>query len=222
MLVDAAAGERWCRRPFRRPTFQSIDLRTMVFALALTAVTGLVFGLAPHRAVSGDTDPRGLREDVRSGGGRKERLRSALVVVEVVASIVLLISCGLLMRAIWNVQARDPGFRAEGVLTLRTALRCREYDETARRTAFYSRVLDQRRGASRRLACRLHQRRCRWRGAAASGRSGSTATFRSARRPHRQHALRQPWIFRHDGHSDPRRPRCQRLGHQRPSQLSRW
>jgi len=121
----------------------ALDLRTMVFALALTAVTGLVFGLAPIVRSSGDTDPRGLREDARSGGGRKERLRSALVVVEVVASIVLLISCGLLMRAIWNVQARDPGFRAEGVLTLRTALSSPRYDETARRTAFYSRVLDQ-------------------------------------------------------------------------------
>ena len=128
------------------PTFPaadvpSVDLRTMVFALALTAVTGVVFGLAPIVRSSGDTDPRGLREDVRAGGGRKERLRSALVVIEVVASIVLLISCGLLMRAIWNVQARDPGFRADGVLTLRTALPSPRYDPTARRTAFYSKVL---------------------------------------------------------------------------------
>ena len=128
------------------PTFPaadvpSVDLRTMVFALALTAITGVVFGLAPIVRSSGDTDPRGLREDVRAGGGRKERLRSALVVIEVVASIVLLISCGLLMRAIWNVQARDPGFRADGVLTLRTALPSPRYDPTARRIAFYSKVL---------------------------------------------------------------------------------
>jgi putative ABC transport system permease protein len=119
----------------------AMDVRTMVFALALTAITGVIFGLAPILRSSGDVDPSGLREDIRSGGGRKERLRSALVVAEVVTSLVLLISSGLLMRAIWNVQSRDPGFRAEGVLTLETALPMPRYTETARRTAFYSRVL---------------------------------------------------------------------------------
>ncbi len=119
----------------------SMDVRTMIFAFVLTALTGLVFGIAPVLRSSGDVDPSGLREDVRSGGGRKERLRSTLVVAEVVASLVLLISSGLLMRAIWNVQARDPGFRAEGVLTLQTALSMPRYELTARRTAFYSRVL---------------------------------------------------------------------------------
>jgi putative ABC transport system permease protein len=119
----------------------SMDVRTMGFALGLTAITGVIFGLAPILRSSGEVDPSGLREDARSGGGRKERLRSALVVAEVVASLVLLISSGLLMRAIWNVQSRDPGFRAEGVLTLETALPMPRYTETARRTAFYSRVL---------------------------------------------------------------------------------
>jgi predicted permease len=119
----------------------SMDVRTMIFAFVLTALTGLIFGIAPVLRSSGDVDPSGLREDVRSGGGRKERLRSTLVVAEVVASLVLLISSGLLMRAIWNVQARDPGFRAEGVLTLQTALSMPRYELTARRTAFYSRVL---------------------------------------------------------------------------------
>jgi putative ABC transport system permease protein len=119
----------------------SMDIRTMAFAFVLTAITGIVFGLAPVRRSSRDFDASGLREDARSGGGRKERLRSTLVVVEIVASLVLLISSGLLMRAIWNVQSRDPGFRADGVLTLETALPMPRYRETARRTAFYSRVL---------------------------------------------------------------------------------
>jgi predicted permease len=88
-------------------------------------------------------DVTGLREGPRAVGGSKERLRSALVVAEVVASIVLLVVTGLLVRALWTVQARDPGFRAEGVLTLQTALPIPKYLATGRRAEFYTRVLDQ-------------------------------------------------------------------------------
>src|SRR5437899_816008 len=98
----------------------AVDLRVLLFAAALTATTGVAFGLAPV-ARAGDADLSGLREGARAGGGRKERLRSALVVAEIVASVVLLVSAGLLMRALWTIQARDPGFKADGVLTMGTA-----------------------------------------------------------------------------------------------------
>jgi putative ABC transport system permease protein len=68
-------------------------------------------------------------------------LRSALVMAEVTASVVLLVSTGLLLRALWKVQGVDPGFRTEGVLTLRTALPLPKYDSTALRAAFYNRVM---------------------------------------------------------------------------------
>ncbi len=119
----------------------SVDTRTLLFALILTAATGMLFGLAPVLRTSRGADFSGLHDDVRSGGGRKERLRSLLVVAEVVASVVLLISSGLLLRAMWSVQSRDPGFRTDNVLTLRTALPFPRYEEPARRAAFYSRVL---------------------------------------------------------------------------------
>ena len=53
----------------------------------------------------------------------------------------LLVGAGLLVRALWRVQAIDPGFRAEGVLTLRTALPSPRYGAPATRRAFYDRVL---------------------------------------------------------------------------------
>ena len=74
------------------------------------------------------TDITGLREDARSGGGAKERLRGGLVVAEVALSVVLLVSAGLLIRALWNVQRIDPGF-STGVLTLRPI--CRSRDTTS-------------------------------------------------------------------------------------------
>jgi predicted permease len=55
---------------------------------------------------------------------------------------VLLVATGLLVRALWNIQSRDPGFRAEGVLTLRTDVAAAKYAVTARRAAFYNDVLD--------------------------------------------------------------------------------
>jgi putative ABC transport system permease protein len=82
-----------------------------------------------------------LREGARSGGGRKERLRAALVIAEVTISIVLLISSGLLIRALWKLQGTDPGFHASGVLTLQTALPMPKYRRTALRAEFYDRVL---------------------------------------------------------------------------------
>jgi len=120
-----------------------VDLRVLVFAGLLTIFTGIVFGALPALRASGKGDLNALREGARSGGGRKERLRSALVIAEVMASVVLLISSGLLIRALWKLQDTDPGFRAEGVLTMQTALPMPKYQRTARRTEFYRRVLSE-------------------------------------------------------------------------------
>jgi predicted permease len=119
----------------------TVDMRVLLFAIGLTGLTGIAFGLVPVLRVGGDTDLSGLREDARSGGGQKERLRSALVVAEIVASIVLLVSAGLLMRALLTIQARDPGFKAEGVVTMQTPLPIPMYGKLATRDAFYTRVL---------------------------------------------------------------------------------
>ena len=85
-------------------------------------------------------------QGVRTGGGSKERLRSALVVAEIVASVVLLVSAGLLIRALLTVQAIDPGFRPDGVLTLRAELPMPEYRSVVAREALYARVLQDIRG----------------------------------------------------------------------------
>lgn len=123
----------------------SIDLRVMVFALLLTGLTGLGFGVIPALRACGKAGIEALREGSRAGVSlRKERLRSGLVVLEVTGSVVLLIAAGLLMRALWRVQAIDPGFRADGVLTMRTAdPHMPTYEKTARRNQFYGQILSQ-------------------------------------------------------------------------------
>jgi predicted permease len=121
----------------------AIDARVLLFAGLLTVATGVAFGVGPAWRMGRGSDFSGLREGSRAGGGRKERLRSALVMAEVMASVVLLVSAGLLMRALWRVQATDPGFRSDGVLTLRTAMPSPKYDAVAVRERFYSPVLSE-------------------------------------------------------------------------------
>jgi hypothetical protein len=63
------------------------------------------------------------------------------VIAEVVASVVLLVSSGLLIRALWRVQSVDPGFKTSGILSLRTELPFPKYNKTSTREQFYGKVL---------------------------------------------------------------------------------
>ncbi len=121
----------------------SLDLRVLGLALAFVLLTGLAFGLAPALRAGRSSALDALRNGARTAGGRTQRLRAALVVVEVAASAVLLVTSGLLIRAVWRIQTTDPGFVADNVLTLQTALPLPKYDATARRAQFYDRVLEE-------------------------------------------------------------------------------
>ena len=124
----------------------SLDLRVLGLAALFTAATGIGFGLVPALRVGGRTGFAALREGAKGGGGRRQRLRTVLVIGEVAISVALLISAGFLIRAVLRVQAVDPGFAAEGVLTMRTALPSPAYDDSVRRPEFYRRVLSDVRG----------------------------------------------------------------------------
>ena len=117
----------------------SADWRVLSFGAVATILTGLAFGVLPALKATGGAD---LREGSRSGvGGRKERLRGALVVAEIAASMVLLVTSGLLIRAMLKIQGTNPGFRADRVLTLHTPVTGPRYAKTVTRCAFYKRVL---------------------------------------------------------------------------------
>ena len=121
----------------------AIDVRVLAFASSTTLLTGLVFGIMPllqrRRGGTGD----GLRDGSRGGIGRREGLRGALVAAQVTASVVLLVLCGLLLRALWTIQAIDPGFTVEQALTVRTSLPMPKYEVASVRTTFYTRVLSE-------------------------------------------------------------------------------
>ena len=143
-LAAALVPALWAMIPARLPTAVAphVDPRVLLFATLLTLATALVFGLAPMVRSAASAGTEALREGARAIGGRRARLRSALVAAEVVGSVILLVVTGLLIRALWTLQARDPGFRADGVLTLQTDLPASRYGETERRAVLYAQILD--------------------------------------------------------------------------------
>lgn len=114
-----------------------IDLVVIAWALGLSIITGLLFGLAPAlRSFTPDL-AHWLREGGRSGiGDGQGRLRDALVVAEVALSLLLLTGAGLLFRSFLQLRGIDPGFRAEHVLTMRVTLP-RSYDQRDARAAAF-------------------------------------------------------------------------------------
>jgi putative ABC transport system permease protein len=122
----------------------TLDSRALVFTLAVSALAGVLFGLAPAlHATKFDLVPM-LKDDRRGGGGRAAlfSLRNLLVVSQVTISLVLLICAGLFTRSLQNANNVDPGFETERMLTVSLDLDAVKYDETRGRL-FYRHLLDQ-------------------------------------------------------------------------------
>jgi hypothetical protein len=120
----------------------TLDPRVLAFAALITTFTGVGFGVLPAFRSTGGHEVTGLREGGRDGvGGRRQRIRSTLVIGEVAVSVALLIASGLLIRALLKIQAIDPGFRTSDVVAVQTPLSTARYESTERRAALYARVL---------------------------------------------------------------------------------
>jgi putative ABC transport system permease protein len=116
-----------------------LDLSLVVFTFGISLLTGLVVAIAPaHQATRTDLNAA-LREGGHGGGGRA-RGRRVLVAVEVAACVVLLVGAGLLLRSFGRLLEVDPGFRGEGVLTVRVELPQRRYPDDPSQETFFRRV----------------------------------------------------------------------------------
>jgi putative ABC transport system permease protein len=114
------------------------------FTLAVSLVTGLVFGVIPAVQASRTNLNESLKEGGRSAteGFRRHRIRSGLVILEVALALVLLVGAGLMTRSFLRLQAVDPGFRADHVLTVRLSLSESKYSEDRQRAAFFRDLLE--------------------------------------------------------------------------------
>ncbi|MFN0177199.1 MAG: ADOP family duplicated permease [Gemmatimonadales bacterium] len=96
----------------------NLDLRVFAMAAALTLIVGLLAGLGPALAASGQDLQRGIREGARGGTSRRgQRLRAALVVGQVAASMVVLVFAGLFAASVRQATKIDLGFEGKNILT---------------------------------------------------------------------------------------------------------
>jgi macrolide transport system ATP-binding/permease protein len=96
-----------------------MDGMTLVFAIAVSAITGVLFGLAPALQASSPQMITALKEEGRSGSGGRTtgRLRGALVVSQVAVCLVLLVGAALFLRSFIAAQTLSPGFDADRLVT---------------------------------------------------------------------------------------------------------
>jgi predicted permease len=121
----------------------TVDGRALLFALALSFATGLVFGALPamHSARVQPYEALKSGSHTSTEGIRGVRLRNTLVGLEVALSAVLLITAGLLLGSYLRLIRVDKGFDVERVLAVNLALPTAKYAEGAQRNAFFQRVL---------------------------------------------------------------------------------
>jgi len=120
-----------------------LDGTALGFALAVSLLTGLVFGLAPALQAS-RLDVNGMLKEGGRGEGlgrRGHRLLGGFVVSQVAVALVLLVGAGLLIRSFVRLRAVDPGFRPDHVLTMRLTLPQSRYAEDGQVAAFYDDLL---------------------------------------------------------------------------------
>jgi len=122
----------------------SIHPAVLAFTMALSIVTGLVFGLVPAIAVSRGNTSAILKDDnARSSPGKGTGItRAILVVAETALALVLLVGAGLLIKSFARLQDVDPGFTTENVLTAQMSLPAARYPDAAARRAFWARLID--------------------------------------------------------------------------------
>ncbi len=151
-LLAAALGVRALVHAQLRqiPRLQEVgvDFRVLGFALLITALAGVAFGLAPALALR----ERSLRQPLTQRGGeggsapRGRRLRGALVSIQVALSLMLLTGAGLTVRSLAKLLSVHPGFDPKSVLTVQLRLPSDAYGPPEKRVAFYE-ELAQRIGA---------------------------------------------------------------------------
>jgi predicted permease len=120
-----------------------VDGRVALFAVTVSALTGILFGLAPALQTSKVNAIELLREGGRTAGSHAtRRMRAGLVAAEVALALVLLVTAGLMINSFVRLRSVDPGYEMTEVVTADVALPGAAYGTTARQSGFYRQLLE--------------------------------------------------------------------------------
>jgi predicted permease len=121
----------------------NIDWNVLLFTVGVAVLTGLVFGMAPVLSLLVGDFNRHLRETSASttGSGGAATFRRFLVAGELALAMVLLIGCGLMVRAFWKLQKVDAGLNPEHVLTMNLELPQATYKKPEDIDGFWRRLV---------------------------------------------------------------------------------
>ena len=150
-LALSFIGMGWFRSivpaDFPRLDLLGMNWQAFGFAVVVTVITGLIFGIAPALRSSRPDLVTSLRDGGRAMTGlRHGKLLAVLTGVEVALALVLLISAGLLIKGSRGLSAVDPGFEPANALSFRTSLSEREYPDSASVLRFQNQLLERLRG----------------------------------------------------------------------------
>ena len=147
--LAVASGFRTALLAFRPPFLKpenidlSMDSRVLLFTLGVALLTAFAFGMLPAwQAIRFS-----VNETLKEGGGRsgsaggRHKLRSALVVVEVVLSMIALVGSGLFLSSLHNAEQIDPGFETKNMLVMNFDLGAQNYKEEQGQE-FYRRLME--------------------------------------------------------------------------------
>lgn len=122
----------------------SVDWRVLVFTLAVSLLTGLVFGLVPALQTTRPDLVSSLKDDAIGSNNQRFRrlgLRDALVISQLALSLVLLISAALLVRSLRHAVNLDPGFAAQNLVTAALDARAARFNREQGQT-FYNQMIE--------------------------------------------------------------------------------
>ena len=121
----------------------AVDGPVLLFTLALSLATALVFGLAPALRASRTDLQAALQEEGRAAGNTpRHRLRRALIAAEVALALLLLVGAGLTLRSFRHLLDTSPGFDVDGIALTSVSLPGSKYADNAAVAGFYRDLLE--------------------------------------------------------------------------------
>jgi putative ABC transport system permease protein len=119
-----------------------LDPRVMVFALGISLVAGLLFGMLPARQLVDRRLHNDLKQAGRGTSPQQRRIRGGLVAAQIALSLMLLVGAGLTIKSFTQLQRVPTGFDADGVLTAHVSLPEKRYPTAAQKAEFWDRAID--------------------------------------------------------------------------------